>query len=201
MITDSSCKGQPYQKTRIESLPDDVLLLIFSFYLDRAQDEERLSGEREEEWHALVHVCRRWRCVVFASPRHLRLSLVCTETRSVKKMDDIWPALPIIIRTSNDRQKWGKVLIHNIHNIIIALEHHDRVSEISFDGVPCWISKLFVAMMKEPFPLLTSLTISSFQRTPLVLPDFILGRICSLSTISSPGLCEFCGTTNTSLIN
>jgi hypothetical protein len=90
----------------------------------------------------------------------------------VKELNDIWPALPIIIRTSNDRRQWGE---EYIDNIITALEHNDRVSEISIDGVPYWISELFVAVMKEPFPFLTSLMISSSQRTQLVLPDFFLG--------------------------
>ncbi|KAI0294218.1 hypothetical protein BC826DRAFT_354752 [Russula brevipes] len=87
-------QSRPYQKTRIESLPDDVLLSIFSFYLDQAQDEETWSGERTDDWHALVHVCRRWRCVVFSSPRHLRLRLLCTMRRSVEEINDIWPHCP-----------------------------------------------------------------------------------------------------------
>jgi hypothetical protein len=175
MITKLSCTGRPYQKTRIESLPDDVLLLIFSFYLDRAQDEEKWSGERTEEWHALVHVCRRWRCVVFASPRHLRLRLVCTMRRPVKEMNDIWPALPIVIviRASDYRQEWVE---EHTHNTISALNYNDRVSEISFYDVPDRQLDIFAGVMEEPFPLLTSLRISSRQgRTLLDLPDFFLG--------------------------
>jgi hypothetical protein len=87
-------------------------------------------------------------------------------------MDDIWPALPIVIRTSNDRQQWVE---EYTHNIITALEHNDRVSEISFHGVPDWILESFVAVMKEPFPFLTSLRIRRREELALVLPDFFLG--------------------------
>ncbi|KAI0294213.1 hypothetical protein BC826DRAFT_968906 [Russula brevipes] len=167
-------RGRPYQKTRIESLPDDVLLLIFSCYTDRAQDEERWSGDRTDDWHALVHVCRRWRCVVFASPRLLRLRLLYTMRRSAEEMNDIWPALPIVIviRASNYYQEWVE---EHTPNIITALNHNDRVSEVSFFDVPDEILEIFAAVMKKPFPLLTSLRISSWQATQMVLPDSFLG--------------------------
>jgi len=73
----------------IEALPNTVLLEIFSFYTDPL----RLDYDG---WHALVHVCRRWRFVVFDSPRRLDLRLNCTPKRPLKMLD-IWPALPIVI--------------------------------------------------------------------------------------------------------
>jgi len=54
-------------------LHDDVLLEIFNFYVHinyPTWDTPRNT------WHALVHVCRRWRYIVFASPRRLNLRLV-----------------------------------------------------------------------------------------------------------------------------
>ncbi|KAH9963476.1 hypothetical protein BGW80DRAFT_1351168, partial [Lactifluus volemus] len=30
------------------------------------------------EWHRLAHVCRRWRHIIFDSPRSLNLQLFCT---------------------------------------------------------------------------------------------------------------------------
>jgi hypothetical protein len=50
------------------------------------------------EWHTLVHVCRRWRDLVFASPRRLNLRLLCRKDTPVREMLDIWPALPIVIQ-------------------------------------------------------------------------------------------------------
>ena len=47
-------------------LPDDVLLDIFDFYVVEAmEDEEVLYLDKISAWHTLVHVCRRWRSVVF----------------------------------------------------------------------------------------------------------------------------------------
>ena len=69
------------QAITIDDLPDDVLLAIFNFHVDKHQglpvsifDCHRI---REiESWQSLVHVCRRWRGLVFASPRRLNLRLV-----------------------------------------------------------------------------------------------------------------------------
>ena len=43
-------------------LPDIALLETFDFYVHDAQ-----------KWYTLVHVCRKWRSVVFGSPRRLGL--------------------------------------------------------------------------------------------------------------------------------
>ena len=53
-------------------LPDDVLLEIFNFC---ANIENRRRFTLRNRWHALVHGCRRWRYLVFASPRYLNLRL------------------------------------------------------------------------------------------------------------------------------
>ena len=74
-------------------LDDDVLLQIFKFYVD---------GDMEiEGWITLVHVCRLWRSLVFQSPRRLNLQLDCSPGKQMRDMD-IWPALPLIIRDSDD---------------------------------------------------------------------------------------------------
>jgi len=49
-----------------DMLPDDILLELFQICLNGA--------ERTHEWHTLIHVCRRWRDIVFASPRVLKPS-------------------------------------------------------------------------------------------------------------------------------
>jgi hypothetical protein len=103
----------------IDILPDDVLLHIFHFDLleDRATfpylDGLRHLNGREDlnrveddgllllSWHRLVHVCRRWRSVVFASPNFLDLRLVC-DPRTRVELTGIWPPLPITIRTTAD---------------------------------------------------------------------------------------------------
>ena len=59
----------------IEMLPDNVLLEIFDFY--RMADIQSLRG-RPWRWHKLVHICRSWRQVVFASPLRLNMQLTCS---------------------------------------------------------------------------------------------------------------------------
>jgi F-box-like len=44
-------------------LPDDVLLEIFDFYVNK--DKDKYYKNEIEAWQTLVHVCRRWRSVVF----------------------------------------------------------------------------------------------------------------------------------------
>ena len=47
-------------------------------------------------WQTLVHVCHKWRCIVFDSPLRLDLKIYCTLRGSVNsKALDMWPALPI----------------------------------------------------------------------------------------------------------
>ncbi|KAI0292173.1 hypothetical protein BC826DRAFT_1020443 [Russula brevipes] len=113
----------------IDKLPDDVLLEIFDFYLDNKNLHERRNVDK---WHTLVHVCKKWRNVVFASPRRLDLRLLCKNTRPVRAMLDIWPALPIHIEGI-----WRKRWETGLDNIVAALEHPDRVRSIGLFHVPC----------------------------------------------------------------
>jgi hypothetical protein len=64
----------------IDVVADDVLLAIFDFCVaDAVAEHFQFSKRRvKEDWQTLVQVCRRWRCLVFASPRRLNLRLVCT---------------------------------------------------------------------------------------------------------------------------
>ena len=76
-------------------LPDDVLIEVFDFYREEYEDENLdilVWG-----WIILVHICRSWRQVVFASPIHLDLKILCTSGTPVRKNIGIWPALPIVI--------------------------------------------------------------------------------------------------------
>jgi hypothetical protein len=75
----------------IYSVPEDVLLDIFDFYLHHAPDPTW------DAWHTLVHICQRWRSVVFDSPRRLNLRLLCDANRPVEEMLDIWPNFPIVV--------------------------------------------------------------------------------------------------------
>src|SRR6266852_504548 len=81
---------------RNDVLPDDVLLDIFDFYMKDTSYYEPV----EKRWHPLVHVCRRWRSLVFGSPRRLDLKLYCTLKTPTRDSLDIWPALPLVVSGS-----------------------------------------------------------------------------------------------------
>ena len=106
--------------TSIDMLPDDVLLEIF----DLCADEVTFTKEEIEAWQSLVHVCQRWRSIVFGSPRRLNLRLVCSAKTPAKDTLDIWPALPLIIQESSR-------LTEGVDNIVALIEHNDRVRQIS----------------------------------------------------------------------
>jgi F-box-like len=86
--------GQMYQRVTIGSLPDDVLLEVFDFdqvAIDKDEDEYPWS------WKKLVHVCRRWRYIIFESPIRLNLRLFLKKKSPVRKLLDVWPAFPLVI--------------------------------------------------------------------------------------------------------
>ena len=143
-------------------LPDVSLLEIFNFYLD--------AGERIWAWYPLVHVCRKWRDVVFLSPRRLNLRLYCTNRTPVRETIDAWPPLPIHVRCfAYDTDARGK------DNIIAALEHNDRVQKLEiFDFSSSEMDKFFAAM-HQPFLALTYLVLGYSGETVPVAPALFLG--------------------------
>src|SRR6266481_6481133 len=82
---------------KIGILPDDVLLEVFDFY--RSMNSPSFGREKvtTDAWQPLVHVCRRWRNVVFGSPRRLNLRLFCTAKTPARDTLDVWPTLPLLI--------------------------------------------------------------------------------------------------------
>jgi hypothetical protein len=184
---DDAVQLYPRAQATFNILPDDVLIEIFDFYMDQPITSQRA---REDAWHTLIHVCQGWRRVVFASPRRLNLQLLCTNTRSVGKMLDIWPALPIAIST---RALGAKPQRLDMVNVIAALEQHDRVCSINIQNISNTLLKILAAV-KTPFPALTGLSLWSKGQEMLVLPDSFMGggaprlRKISLEGIPYPGL-------------
>ena len=180
-------------------LPDNVLLETFDFYLGEDNPNQFDDDHDYDGWQTLVHVCRRWRCIVFASPRRLDLKLYSTPQRSVhSKTLDIWPALPIVIfseyiQTKEYMQsKKSTQSKEDVANIVAALGHHNRVCKIHYDNHEFQDSLLKeVAAIDKPFPVLTSVRLDTFQRQNVpVLPDSFLGgpapRLRSLNLYGVP---------------
>jgi hypothetical protein len=149
-------------------LTDDALLDIFDFYLN--DDTPNVFQHANiNEWHTLVHVCRRWRDLVFASPRRLNLRLLCRKDTPAREMLDIWPALPIEIH-----DPWVGRLGVGLDNVFAALEHPDRVRSIDLADLP-WEREVLATVMQVPFPELTYLRVWSDYRSTSALPASFLG--------------------------
>jgi len=175
-----------YPRTTIDTLPDNVLLETFECYLGKDRAYYFDDNYNYDGWQTLAHVCRRWRCIVFASPRRLDLKLYCTRQRSINsKTLEIWPELPIVIVAKDMESR------EDVTNIIGALRHHNRVCKIHYINgkfQDCLLEEF--AALDEPFPTLTSLRLNSFGRNVTVLPDSFLGgsapRLRSLVLLGIP---------------
>ena len=169
-------------------LPDDALLAIFEHYMDDVRYKEG-NQTVERAWQSLVHVCRRWRCIVFESPRRLDLWLVCTGLTPARDRLDVWPALPLIILGNGDfSTESGRY----VDNIVAALERSDRVSKIDIANFRSSDVQTFLAAMQQPFPELTNLRLWSYSETVVVSDSFLASSpgllSLSLSGIPFPGL-------------
>ena len=191
-ITELCGTGSHFGWVTIGALPDEVLLEMFGFYVNEHGTGHVHELERDRKWRTLVHVCRRWRNIVFASPRRLNLQLLCTSARPVRKMLDIWPALPIAIWCIGNGS-----LLHGDgeDDIIAALEHNDRICQIMLWRVSSWQLGRFAAAMHKPLPALTSLHLHLGNNAQVpVIPDSFLGgsapclRHLHLSSFSFPAL-------------
>ena len=172
-------------------LPDDVLLEIFHFHVDEAWNK-RGAKDAMKAWQSLVHVCRRWRSVVFGSPRRLDLELVCTANTPARDTVDVWPALPLVIKDWDYNRG-------SVDNIIALLEHSDlvrRITQIILWRVSRSQLEDILEAMQVPFPELTHLDLRRYDGTEPVLPlsDSFLGgsaprlRFLKLVGIPYPGL-------------
>ena len=147
----------------IDILPDDVLLVIFDYYVAEAYKYRKF-----EEWQTLVHVCQNWRYVVFRSPLRLDLRILCTAETPVREKLAIWPSFPLIIAQSTfSTSKSGE------DNIIAALEHNDRISKIALVIPSSLLESVFTAMQKT-FVALKHLWLYTMDDTAPVVSDSFL---------------------------
>ena len=137
-------------RVTIDIHPDIALLDIFDCYVNQAREEGR-NFLKIQAWHTLVHVCRIWRTIVLESPRRLDLRLFCTDKTPVKRTLAVWPPLPIVI--------WQSIHPTQFSNIIVALEHNDRVCQVGVLNMTNWQLEKVLAAMQRPFSALTRLVI------------------------------------------
>jgi hypothetical protein len=170
------------QVVSIDMLPDDVLLEIFDFSTEALGPLKRFI----EEWQTLVHVCRRWRSVVFGSPRRLNLRLFCSGRTPARDTLDVWPPLPLFIVCDK--------FAGSMDDIVPVLERSNRVCHIDLGNLERSDLEIISAAMQVPFPELTNLKLGSNDETVSALSDLFLGgsaprlRHLKLAGIPFPGL-------------
>ena len=173
----------------INVLPDDALLLIFFFH-------RRLTIPNFPplwvywEWHELAHVCRRWRRVIFASPRHLKLRLLITG-KGRRTTFECWPPCPISIWPNTEKE----MSLVDDNEVAAALKHSNRIHEIKLEFSTSMLAKS-TAWFENSFPALEFLNLRSFSHEPTVIPNaFLMGgsdgpprrlRKIALSNVSLP---------------
>ena len=176
----------------IDILPDNVFLDIFDFCLFQPDWESWDSTgriQRMKEWQTLVHVCQRWRSLIYASPRRLDLYLRCSYETRVRKNLVYWPVtLPLIVDYGHPNHT------PEDDDVLAALEHSGRVHRISIVGTDSLLRKV-VKVMHKQFPALSHLSIDwNLNGSVPVIPKRFLGRSASqlqdltLTLISLPHL-------------
>ena len=163
-------------RVTIDMLPDVALLEIFNVYI--YEEADGYEDEGIESWQTLVHVCRKWRNVVFGSPRRLNLRLYCSASTPVRQTLDVWPPLPIVIKVFS-KETWDG------GNIVAALEHNDRICHLVIFDIPSSETGTALAALQRPFPALTYLQLAFRNEAAPVLPASFLGG-------SAPALQTLC---------
>jgi len=172
--------GKNWNRVTIETLPDNTLLEIFDFYRVDAVDHSR---GRPWKWHRLAHVCRRWRCIVYTSPRRLDLQILCKSGAPIKRILGTWPTLPLVLRfQGNERSK------RLPDNVMIALRHPDRVREINLSLTSPVIGTI-AELVQVPFLTLKSIQMASKDaEEPPALGNFLGGSAPLLEEIDLGGI-------------
>ena len=110
-----------------------------------------------------MHTCRKWRRIVFASQRVLRLRLFCTHGTPVQKSLDCWPTLPIVVQYGGF-PALDPPTPEDEDNIMVALKQSDRVISINLTTTPSLLKKLYT--FEREF--------SELQDLVLLSPDAVL---------------------------
>ena len=159
MITDRYRAG----RVTIDVLSDDVLVHVFNFYR-RGFKYHDLSWP----WDVLIHVCQRWRHIIFAWPHHLDVLVDCQSGKHVARAPHVWPGLPIGI--------WLKLHREYGDNVIAAiLGHRDCIGRIAFPDLTRSQLERCIALMQRPFPILRYLLLRCSSSEPPIITDAFLG--------------------------
>jgi hypothetical protein len=172
--------GPVFQRVTIGSLPDIVLLDIFESYQVRTKTGSG-GAKFQWDWETLVHVCQRWRYLIFESPIRLNLQLFFSEVSPVAQLLDVWPPFPFVIQfifnPLDDHED-------SFDELITALAHRDRVREIHITRPMGVIWVPIVMEMNESFPELRSLVFDSINEAIPLPTTFLNGSAPCLQELT-----------------
>ena len=162
----------------IDVLPDDVLLLIFHFDQVLYLEDDDHRPYPSWKWQRLVHVCRRWRSVVFASPNYLDLKLICRPSTRMG-LTGVWPPFPIIILNTLDKS------MPEDFDFDAAIVYRNRVREIKLTNLTRSQLQRLASAMQVPFPALTHLMLqfNPTGRAPALPDGFLRGSVSRLQSL------------------
>ncbi|KAF8502651.1 hypothetical protein F5888DRAFT_1665933 [Russula emetica] len=163
---------QGRRRVTFDMLPDDVLFEIFDLY-----GIDCKSCCYPWRWHTLVHVCRRWRQIIFASPFRLELQFVCTpRTRVRELLEFLPPSIPIMIRNYfGTPPPCSTPSIEDVSQVIAALEQRDDVYLIDLEDLPNSLLEKLATTMQETYPTLEYVLLWAGDDTAPVLRKEFLG--------------------------
>jgi F-box-like len=164
------------QYATIESLPNEVLREIFIFdrLISISLPQSHQLPRQPWKWQRLAQVCRRWRLIIFDSPRSLDLQLFCTYGTPVKSNLDSWPPLPIVMQypswvlLDEFRHSIPHSEISYEDNVMAALQNSDRICEIQLYVTTPLLEKL-TTLPQKPFPVLEHLELEADTGNELIL--------------------------------
>ncbi len=113
--------------------------------------------------------------------------------QSHSKTPRIRHALPIVVRDNMDPTL-------REDNIITALEHNNRVSNLELYVAVSSQWENVLAAMQVPFPTPTDLVLKSAYETAPIVPDTVFGWICTKSAISLVESRSFSGITGAAVV-
>ena len=138
-----------------------------------------------------MHICRRWRRIVFASQRSLHLRLFCTTGTPVLETLSAWPTLPIVVQYGGSPSS-NPPVPEDEDNVVAALKQSNRVNSISLTVTKPLLEKLFA--IRRPFSELEDLVLMCGGDVPLTLSGvFVWGprlRNLHLTRVAIPALLQ-----------
>jgi hypothetical protein len=146
------------QEITIEKLSDKVLLNIFRYFLEASP----------RHWPTLMHICRKWRRIVFDSQRSLPIRLFFTHGTPVLKTLECWPTMPIVVQYGGS-PALDRPAPEDEDDIVAALKQSDCVTSISLTVTRSLVEKL--SAIDGPFSELEDLVLLSGNMMWLAFPN------------------------------